>query len=481
MSTVARILGGALLFGAGALVAPQGVGSALAQADTTAPERPTLAALRQTIEGRYQVLPIQDGIVLIPRYGNAGVQAIELSGESIAIDGAQVTVAELRAGTADDADAILQLSYLDVGTRRVLFGIGASPAAADSLVADTAAAAAAASAADDEEGKGIDVGSRGDRVRIGGSVVVREGETIDGDVVAVGGSVRVDGRVTGDVTAVGGPVHLGPNAVVEGDVTAAGGQVYRAAGAEIHGATSETTWGGPDIRIHRAMGWEPFEGVAGFVTTIMWIVFLGLLSSLIYLLARKPVERMEYRAATSLWKAAAIGLLGQILFLPVLVLTTVILAISIVGIPLLIAIPFAILALMVGTLIGFTAVARVVGGAAEDQFGWRHESRYMPLLVGVGILMAVPFFAAALGIAGGPLGVFAVILSILGFVIQYVAWTIGFGVLLMTRFGTRTSWSDEPGPAATAPPAPPADGEPAAPEAPRIEPPRAPEGPGERA
>ena len=91
MNRLARILRGARTFGACmalgavALGAPQGVGTALAQADTTAQERPTLAALRQTIEERYQVLPVQDGIVLLPRYGSPGVQSIELSEGDIAI------------------------------------------------------------------------------------------------------------------------------------------------------------------------------------------------------------------------------------------------------------------------------------------------------------------------------------------------------------------------------------------------------------
>lgn len=469
MNRLARNFGGALILGAGlALAPPLGVGTAWAQTDTLAQaaQTPTLATLRQTIEDRYQVLPVQSGVVLIPKYGDATVQSIELSNGDIAVDGQAVTGGELRSRVGDDAEPILRLSYLDAPTRQVLFGIGEPPAAADTLAADT-------TAMDEEEEEepeeGIDItAAQGDRVRIGGSVVVRKGETIDGDVVAVGGSIRIDGTVTGDVSSVGGSVRLGPTAVVEGSVTAAGGTVSRAEGAEVHGSISETAWGAPDIHIRRHVDWEPFEGVAGFVTTVMWIVFLGLLTSLVYLLARRPVERMEYRVATSPWKAAAVGLLGQILFFPVLFLTTIILAISIVGIPLLIAIPFALLALGIGVLIGFTAVARQVGSVAEDRFGWRHESRYVPLLVGVGLIMAVAFFAAALGIAGGgPLGVFAVVLTVLGFVIQYIAWTIGFGVLLMTRFGTRYSWSEEPGgPPAPPPPAPePVGGEP--PAAPR--------------
>jgi hypothetical protein len=52
------------------------------------------------------------------------------------------------------------------------------------------------------------------------------------------------------------------------------------------------------------------------------------------------------------------------------------------------------------------------------------------------------------------LGVFAIILGILGFVIQYAAWTVGFGALLLTRFGTRYGWGEAAGPESPAPAAP---------------------------
>ena len=56
--------------------------------------------------------------------------------------------------------------------------------------------------------------------------------------------------------------------------------------------------------------------------------------------------------------------------------------------------------------------------------------------------MLLSFFGHALGVAGGPLKVFGVVLTVLGFIAQYVAWTIGLGVLLLTRFGTRYRWGD---------------------------------------
>jgi hypothetical protein len=427
-----------------ALSIPVWPGPAWAQqpqaADTTTQADATLAALRDRVESRYQVLPIQNGIVLIPRVAAADVQSIELAGDAIAVNGQAVTGAELRDRVGDDADTIVRLSFLDPDTRRVLFGLGEPPA--PPAGADSAAMAEAGEEAEEEEPL---VGATQDQVRIGGSIHIRPGEVVDGDVVAVGGSVRIDGHVTGEVVAVGGSVDLGPSADVEGDVTAVGGRIHRASGAHVGGTFNEVAFGRGPIEFRHG-AWNapaPFGGVSNVIGTVMWIVVLGLLTCLALLLGRTPVERMENRVRTSPWKAAAVGLAGQILFFPVLVLVIIVLAISIIGIPLLIAIPFAILALLVGSLLGFTAVCKTVGHQAESRFGWSHASPYLSLLVGLGIIMAASFFASAIGMAGGPLRVFAVILGILGFVAQYVAWTMGFGALLLTRFGTRYRWGDE--------------------------------------
>jgi hypothetical protein len=449
-----RALGCALTVATGLLLAPVGPDRALAQTpDTLAgAQDASLGALRTQIESRYQVRSLRDGILLLPSYGNPGIQTIELSDGEIAIDGRSVTGAELRERVPEDAEAILRLSYLAPDDRRILFGIGGAPMPGDTtaaMVEDTAAGT------EDEDAGGVSMDSTDDRVRVGASVRVREDEIVNGDVVAVLGSVHVDGTVTGDVVAVGGSVNLGPNAVVEGEVVVVGGTLERAPGARVEGSVEEVAWGGPNIHMRGPEFQTPFlEGIGGLMMTIVWVVVLGALAALMYLLARRPVERMAYRVARSPWKAALVGLVGQILFFPVLILTVILLAVSIIGIPLLLVVPFALLALMIGTLVGFTAVARNVGAGAESRFGWQHDNPYIAVLVGVGIIMLVSFFASALGVAGGPLGVFALILGIIGFVIQYAAWTVGFGALLLTRFGTRYGWGETAGPESPAPAAP---------------------------
>ena len=102
--------------------------------------------------------------------------------------------------------------------------------------------------------------SVGDRVQVGRSIVVEENEQVgdvvcigcsihmmgtSGDVVAVGGSVAIEGTVRGDVVAVGGGVHLDESASIAGDVVTVGGGLSRHPNAAVKG--DGTTQSGPLI------------------------------------------------------------------------------------------------------------------------------------------------------------------------------------------------------------------------------------------
>jgi len=75
----------------------------------------------------------------------------------------------------------------------------------------------------------------GDIVHFGSDVHVGKREHIEGDIVAIGGSIYIDGTVDGDVVAIGGSVTLGPKAEVDGDVVALAGDLEFHDGAEIDG------------------------------------------------------------------------------------------------------------------------------------------------------------------------------------------------------------------------------------------------------
>lgn len=80
---------------------------------------------------------------------------------------------------------------------------------------------------DDNDGDSI--------VNFGSDIRIDRDEHIDGDVVAIGGSIYVEGEVDGDVVAIGGSVKLGSRAEVDGDVVALAGDLELRDGSRIDG------------------------------------------------------------------------------------------------------------------------------------------------------------------------------------------------------------------------------------------------------
>jgi hypothetical protein len=418
-------------------------------------------ALKRAVERRFDVLPLRDGLALRPKVPVAGVRSVEITGGTIAIDGQPATGSELRARLGADADSILQLSYLSDAARVALFAatpvtpVAPAPPAAPSAPAVEAPPAPVEPPPPPRPRRPRPDRRNGDRVRIGGDVNVEEGELIDGDVVAVGGAVRVDGEVEGDVVSVGGSVTLGPRSIVQGDVTVVGGQLRRDAGSEVRGKAQEVSLGGFEFgdwswrRNPVGLWWQSMLGSAfAFVGTLARVAVLCLLAALVVLFGREYMERAGTVAATSSLKAGAVGFLAQILFLPILVITIVVLVITIVGIPLLLLLPFAVLAIAVVALVGFTGVAYRVGAYATARFGWQEQSPYAVTVIGVLLVMLPVMLSRLASLGGGVLFPLALALGIAGVAVEYVAWTVGLGAVALTRFRRiDDSRTGEPSPA----------------------------------
>ncbi|MGE3178016.1 MAG: hypothetical protein AB7O32_11140, partial [Vicinamibacterales bacterium] len=287
------------------------------------------ATLRAQIERRYEVLPLRDGVLLRPKAGST-VRSIDISGGSVALDGQPVTGAELRARLGTDADLVLQLSYLDAAQRRALFDQAApgAPAPAAGLPGPAEPAPPAPPAPPSPPSASEPPTppepprpprDRGDRVRFGGSLEVEEGESVDGDVVVLGGSARIDGEVLGDVVVVGGSLRLGPKAEVAKNAVVVGGSLDRDPGAIVRGKVDEVGVGGIDFgkwRFPRGevedRGRDAFGRTFSVVATVVRLGVLALLASLVMLFARDYVEVVRARAVAEPVKAGAIGLLAQV-------------------------------------------------------------------------------------------------------------------------------------------------------------------------
>ena len=397
-----------------------------------------VGAARSRVEARFEVVPLRNAIGLRPRDRGSRIRMIEIGDDGIAIDGATVSGRELRDRVGSDADAIIPLSYFDAAQRRAFLEVSDRPAARPLEPAPPREREAAPAP---PERSTIARRRVGDRIHVFGGVTVSRDESVDGQVVAVFGPVRIDGRVSDQVVAVLGSVTLGPEAEVDGDVVAVGGRIDAAPGARIRGQTHEVSFRSPDVDIRWAPWMAavpfiayPFNGMARLMGTLFRLLLLGVFGSLILLLMRQPVERIGQRVRTEPLKMAMVGLLAQLLFFPLAFLTAVVLAISIIGIPLLLLIPFAILAMLMVFLGGFTSVAYIVGGWGAERAGLQSDQPFVRVWIGV-LLVLTPLLVARLfGIVGGPFGVGAFLVASAAFLVEYVAWTTGFGAALATAF-----------------------------------------------
>lgn len=419
---------------AGLMVALAGVTLAARQA----PPDEQLRALRSRIESRFDVVPITDGIALTPKSRMGDVRLIEVSDRGIAINGAAVTGSELRERAGSDAEAILRLSYLDADSRRALFApapVSATPDQEPQIERPRET---------EPEPPRIPRGREqsGDRVRVFGDVRVSEDEAVGGAAVAVLGSVSVDGEVGHEVVAVLGSVRLGPKAVVRGDVVSVGGRVHRDPAARVRGSVTEVSVDGvnmPDVDVR----WGPFPwwwhdgfgAVPRLIGSGFRLLLLILLTGVALLLARPTVESAAHRLTDNAVKATIVGVAAQILIPPMLLIAGLLLAISIIGIPvLLFLVPFVVLALIVMALLGFTAAAYAVGQWMRRRFALASAPGFPDVVLGVIVILMPLLIGRLIAVAGWPVSGLALILIISGLAIEFLAWTSGFGAVLTNTF-----------------------------------------------
>ena len=416
-----------------------------AQAQTPPPvEAVEQTALARQIERQFDVLLLREGVALRPKTPMRGARSIEVSGGAIAVDGSPVSGAELRERIgAEAAEVVLQLSYLPPAEQRTIFAGTAAPAApAPPPPSDTPAPSTPNDTAPVRPRRPADGTS--DRVRIGGSVNVDADEIISGNVVAIGGSADVDGEVQGDVVAIGGDIDLGPRSVVSRDVVVVGGKLKRAEGAKVGGAVKEIGWGMAGADRYLPPVWfgnwwqRGFGSAFALVAALTRVAVLCLFAALVILLGGSYVEQVGQRASAEPVKAGVIGFLAQLLFFPLLIITIVVLVLTIVGIPLLLSVPFIILGLGLVALVGFTSVAYQVGRRVVTGMSWTEPGPYGTTLLGILTLLSPMLVARFIGVAGIPFPITSV-LVFSGFVIEYLAWTVGFGAVALLKLHRSTA------------------------------------------
>jgi hypothetical protein len=189
-----------------------------------------------------------------------------------------------------------------------------------------------------------------------------------------------------------------------------------------------------------------FRGVGGLLENLITIVILALMGMGVVAFAPQNLEAVAETARRTPGRAAMVGLAGSFLLVPVWVLGAVALAVSIVGIPVMIAwLPLFPLAAVAAAILGYLAVARNTGEWLADSgyryTDWIRKSNPVYTVVGglVGLMAAfmaanvlsiVPFFGFVHGL-----------LTFVGVMLTLVAIQIGFGAVLLTRAGRKPEYN----------------------------------------
>ncbi|MBI1798606.1 MAG: polymer-forming cytoskeletal protein [Candidatus Eisenbacteria bacterium] len=279
----------------------------------------------------------------------------------------------------------------------------------------------------------------GEMMRIGSDIHVERDQTIEGDVVAISGDVRVDGHVKGSVQALGGDVYLSSNARVDGDVAAVRGELHEESGAYV-GGQRVTALGGSSVRIGRnhlhPMLDEMGRPVRQAHRAVKELVHLLVMLGLVWLALRITPHRTAVAVDVLRRETAAslgVGLLTWVLVVPSLValaLVVAILCITIIGIPVALAALMAYSVLLVVLFFwGFIVGAAWLGG---QLMGRSNSSLLRLALTGTAIIIGlravghligmVPFF----GFLGG-------LFVVVGWALSGTAITLGAGALLRSE------------------------------------------------
>jgi hypothetical protein len=258
---------------------------------------------------------------------------------------------------------------------------------------------------------------------LGGAADLAPGSLVDGDIVLLGGSLAANGRVAGSISALGGMLRLSETSVIEGDLNILGSSVTGEAQAAIQGdINSEQTSMLPliipgDLRLpipNIQVRFNPFWD-------LLWILFQSMLwaaaATLVALVAPQAVQRVGRAFVAQPIVAGGLGLLTAV----VAPLVMLVMAITIIGIPLAVLLA---LALAVVWAYGLIAIGTELGKRLA-QMGKADWALALSAALGTFLLTLVVNSVGE-------------IIPCVGWIVPLLAGLLGVGAVLLTRFGTRS-------------------------------------------
>lgn len=289
-------------------------------------------------------------------------------------------------------------------------------------------------------------------LNLNGDRTIAAGEVVQGDVVVFNGDLTVAGEVRGDVTVARGDLHLESGAVVAGDAVVTAGRLVNR-GARVAGEMRVVDEGrdigmqngvpvAGQVRLGRSWFAPIGRGLVGLMETLaLGLVLAGVGVALIFY-GQSQLNGLSDTVRRSTGRAAAVGLAAHFLVLPLFVVGVVGLAVTIIGIPLLLVyVPLFIVAVLGAAAVGLVTVAHALGERTAEQRGsyeTRHRNAYSYVFTGLALLLAPLVMANLLGMTGF-LGFVGDLVGVFAGVLLWAATSVGIGAVLM---GANRSWRE---------------------------------------
>jgi len=237
--------------------------------------------------------------------------------------------------------------------------------------------------------------SVGRGIYVGGQTLQILG-TVHGDVYAGGASVVIGGTVDGNLHVSADSLSLEPGAVIHGDITGSTGTAFSPAnGAIIDGTVTLS-----NMPTKQSDLWHKrFQGL-GVGSLLIALLMMILWGAVLFLVIPKPLAELRGAAYTKPGRAALIGLIASLTFVPAVLLLIL---------PV-ITLPVALMFALVGILVA--AIGKVIASIwVGDVISKQQLHPVWSLVVGATILAIVNF------------------VPFIGWLLVFGAFTVGVGVV----------------------------------------------------
>jgi len=273
----------------------------------------------------------------------------------------------------------------------------------------------------------------GNIVKVWDDVHISTKEDVRGNVVVIFGDAEVSGRVDGSVVTVFGNLLLDETAEVTGTVVAAGGYLDQDPGASVDNVVAIDP-----LRSGQGEGWLGLFKHDGLSFLICQGTFLLTMLLAIVAVAASPRQRFDritdhLRAAPmpSLGMGVLTALAGHL----IVAVLMVVLVLTVIGLPLALLVGMA---LVIVVVLSVAVCGAVLGERLCAFFGGRCHSPWLVVVVGMTALHLFSFLGSLVGLVGGS-STLASLIIILGLTIKTIAYLLGLGALVLSRFGSLKS------------------------------------------